>query len=63
MPNIWTHLLFGDEAMKAAGMSSWIEERKLRNLFYLGCQGPDFLFYHNFLPWKKDKTMNRIGSA
>jgi hypothetical protein len=32
MPNIWTHLLFGQ-------------------------------FYHQFLPWSKDKRMNRLGSA
>lgn len=63
MPNIWTHLLFGDESMNAVGLSSWIEDPKLRNLFHMGCQGPDFLFYHHFLPWQKDKMMNRIGSA
>jgi hypothetical protein len=29
----------------------------------LGCQGPDFLFYHNFWPWQRDKKMNQLGSA
>ncbi|UJF35884.1 zinc dependent phospholipase C family protein [Paenibacillus hexagrammi] len=62
MPNIWTHLIFGQELMKQLGHSSPMNDKQLRHIFSLGCQGPDFLFYHNFLPWKKEKTMNRLGS-
>lgn len=63
MPNIWTHLIFGDEVLKTQGLGEWIADPQHRNLFHMGCQGPDFLFYHHFLPWQKDKTMNKIGSA
>lgn len=48
MPNVWTHLLFGQEALAAAGLGRSIEEDRCRRLFNLGCQGPDFLFYHQF---------------
>lgn len=63
MPNIWTHLLFGQEVLKDTGLGRWLENRDTRNLFHLGCQGPDPLFYHRFQPWKKDKRMSRLGSA
>lgn len=80
MPNIWAHLLFGQEVLReageqAAGASGYAEPQErqalqrilerpaLLRLFNFGCQGPDFLFYHNFLPWKKDKKMERLGGA
>ncbi|OCT14414.1 hypothetical protein A8709_26780 [Paenibacillus pectinilyticus] len=62
MPNIWTHLIFGQKAMHELGHTSVLNDKQLRHIFSLGCQGPDFLFYHNFLPWKKDKTLNELGS-
>lgn len=62
MPNVWTHLLFGREVLNRIGESSLIEAPQHRNLFQMGCQGPDFLFYHNYLPWRKGKTMNKLGS-
>ncbi|TVX87152.1 zinc dependent phospholipase C family protein [Paenibacillus agilis] len=63
MPNIWTHMIFGQEVIKQAGLSSWIDNQSHSKWFNMGCQGPDFLFYHHFLPWKQDKTMNKVGSA
>lgn len=42
MPNVWTHLLFGQEALAAADLGRSIEEDRSRRLFNLGCQGPDF---------------------
>lgn len=63
MPNIWTHLIFGQQALQETGESGRIDEPLLKRLFNFGCQGPDFLFYHNYLPWKKNPTMNRLGSA
>jgi hypothetical protein len=62
LPNIWTHLIFGQELMKQLGHANMLNDRQLRQVFSLGCQGPDFLFYHNFLPWKKEKTLNQLGS-
>ncbi|WP_367812853.1 zinc dependent phospholipase C family protein [Paenibacillus sp. SI8] len=48
--------------MTDIGHSNILNDRQLRHVFSLGCQGPDFLFYHNFLPWQKDRTMNLLGS-
>ncbi|MGQ7888079.1 zinc dependent phospholipase C family protein [Paenibacillus sp. WC2504] len=62
MPNIWTHLIFGQELMEQLGHDQMLNDRQMRQVFSLGCQGPDFLFYHHFLPWKKDKTLNQLGS-
>ncbi len=63
MPNIWTHSLFGLELIKQSGQIVLLQDDGRKNLFRLGCQGPDFLFYHHFLPWQKDKTMSALGSA
>ena len=63
MPNIWAHFIFGQEVVKAVGGTSSLLQPPLRNVFNLGCQGPDFLFYHNYLPWKRDKRMTKLGSA
>lgn len=62
MPNIWTHLIFGQQLMDSLGKKPLLEPGRHTRIFNLGCQGPDFLFYHNYLPWKKDKHMNRLGS-
>ncbi len=32
-----------------------------RAAFLLGCQGPDMLFFHNYQPWRRDKTMFALG--
>lgn len=63
MPNVWTHLLFGREVLERIGEGDMIGDKRKRNLFQLGCQGPDFLFYHNYLPWNRGDVMNRLGSA
>ncbi|AZN42823.1 zinc dependent phospholipase C family protein [Paenibacillus albus] len=62
MPNIWTHFLFGQKCLQEIGETSLISAPHLERMFNMGCQGPDFLFYHNFLPWKKDPRMNLLGS-
>src|SRR6056297_606402 len=33
-----------------------------RDLFDLGCQGPDFFLYNGVSPWKKDKGIQKYGS-
>lgn len=60
MPNVWTHLIFGQKVLDTIGQSHLLTGTTT-NLFNLGCQGPDFLFYHNFWPWKKDKRLNELG--
>lgn len=63
MPNVWTHLLFGQEALDDARIAHWISPDSQKRMFNMGCQGPDFLFYHQFLPWQRNKVMNELGSA
>lgn len=50
MPDLWTHYFFAKQLKY---------ERRLEieqdDIYYLGAQGPDFLFYRAFEPWKKDK--------
>lgn len=62
MPNVWTHLIFGQKVLEALGEQQLIALPEQRRMFNMGCQGPDFLFYHHFLPWQKDKIMNKLGS-
>ena len=63
MPNIWTHFIYGQELMRKLGHDAMLQDSQLRRVFNLGCQGPDFLFYYHFLPWKRDKKMVPLGSA
>lgn len=62
MPNVWTHLIFGRELLKKMGRSDWLQSEQDQRVLHLGCQGPDFLFYHNFWPWTKDKRVIELGS-
>jgi hypothetical protein len=61
LPNIWTHMLFGEKLIQ-----DWKDQlppiEKHKPLFHLGCQGPDFLFYHHFLPWQRDRRMPQLGN-
>ncbi|WP_405110298.1 zinc dependent phospholipase C family protein [Paenibacillus sp. FSL K6-1217] len=63
MPNIWMHIEFGQQL--AGEFSSrfpclHLLEQQQR-LYNLGCQGPDFLLYHSFLPWSKDAGALHLG--
>ncbi|AZR74170.1 hypothetical protein BBF96_12655 [Anoxybacter fermentans] len=62
MPDIWAHILFGEEVISKIKdeMISWVEEYP--ELFRFACQGPDFFFYYRFLPWYRSKNVNIIGS-
>ncbi|MFS8512995.1 MAG: hypothetical protein LOD87_04670 [Planifilum fulgidum] len=59
MPYAWTHMIFGDTVLEKGGFPPPGDEK----MFHLGCQGPDFLFFHRFWPWVKDDRVNRLGSA
>ncbi|MDF2669672.1 MAG: hypothetical protein K0R67_1978 [Paenibacillus sp.] len=64
MPNIWTHYIFGEQLLDTVLPNAITQEKTaLRNLFRMGCQGPDLLFYHHFLPWQSSRGMPAIGSA
>lgn len=55
MPNIWMHLEYGQQlAEELQGEIACLADIKTSpELYQLGCQGPDILLYHSFLPWKK----------
>lgn len=63
MPTTWAHLIFGQEVLQRLSHQDLIHESHLRNVFNLGCQGPDLLFYRNFQPWKRNKDMFQLGNA
>lgn len=62
MPNIWAHIQFGREVVGEGALSRLAENPEWKRAFQLGCQGPDFLFYHRFLPWQPSTALNRLGS-
>jgi len=64
MPNLVTHYLCGLEAIKN------IENEKCReliikhqNVFNLGLQGPDILFYYGIWPWSAKVDLPNIGQV
>lgn len=61
MPNLWAHIIFGEQVLEEAGQAKLTAQPELKQLYNLGCQGPDFLLYHNFYPWKKDTRMSELG--
>ncbi|MBD2872017.1 zinc dependent phospholipase C family protein [Paenibacillus arenilitoris] len=62
MPNVWAHLIFGQLVLEQIGEASMLRTDEQKNMFNLGCQGPDFLFYDRFLPWQKSAALNRMGT-
>ncbi|WP_349409559.1 zinc dependent phospholipase C family protein [Pseudalkalibacillus sp. SCS-8] len=54
MPNVWTHILFGERVLDKTGIIELTEETT--PYFNFGTQGPDPFFYHNFWPWKSSKV-------
>lgn len=63
MPNIWTHFLFGRELANRVGLREATATPEWQRAYQLGCQGPDFLFYHRFLPWQSGAGMPELGTA
>jgi hypothetical protein len=59
MPNVWTHIVFGEKVVKEAGFSDLSDE--LKPYLRLGAQGPDPFFYHYFWPWYKKKPVTEVG--
>jgi len=62
LPNIWTHNWFGDKVAELSKLYELPTDPHTRNIFHLGCQGPDFLFYHRFFPWQGNSNMNKLAS-
>lgn len=65
MPNIITHKIFAEEVLrhiKHPQIQKVIEEHL--QLYYIGSNGPDFLFFYHAKPWEalKNHEPNQIGS-
>ena len=62
MPDIWTHILCGQDVVASMTEGNWKEILKSREkIFNLGCQGPDIFLYNDFWPWIKEKRGPNIG--
>lgn len=65
MPNIITHKIFAQEVLKDLRKQD-IKEIIVRHpqIFYIGSNGPDFLFFYHSKPWEayKSHSLNRLGS-
>ncbi|MCX7842100.1 MAG: zinc dependent phospholipase C family protein [Clostridia bacterium] len=64
MPNFFTHCLCGEKTLEL------LEDEKLRqvilshrNVFTLGAQGPDILFYYRIWPWTDSMDVDKFGEA
>lgn len=62
MPNIWAHIQFGREALAERHPAEEDADHAWKRAFQLGCQGPDFLFYHHFFPWQPASPLYALGS-
>ena len=64
MPGLITHYLCGDETIKNL---SNVELKdlllKYRQVFNLGTQGPDILFYYRVWPWSNNDGVSAIGDT
>ena len=65
MPNIITHKIFAEEVLKKLSkkdIATIIEKHP--QIYYIGSNGPDFLFFSHVKPWEvmKKHTLNHLGS-
>jgi hypothetical protein len=54
MPAYLTHRAAGERVLETVSVPHL-------SAFYLGCQGPDMLFFHNYQPWRRDKSAFELG--
>lgn len=63
MPDMWTHILCGNEALEALADSRYKALlQHYRKLFNFGTQGPDFLYYYHLWSLFKSAEARRYGS-
>lgn len=64
MPNLVTHYLCGIESIKLLQNKSCKELiKKNQNVYNLGTQGPDILFYYGIWPWSLKAENPKIGTT
>lgn len=56
MPAYLTHRVAGEKVLDR--LLGAVEDKKA---FYLGCQGPDMLFFRDFQPWRAPRKSMRLG--
>lgn len=61
MPNIWAHILFGEEVLSAMKGEEITAAMARPDLFRLACQGPDLFFYYRFWPWLQSNGIDNIA--
>lgn len=66
MPNIITHKIFAETVMQRCAnndVKALLEKHS--QLFGIGANGPDFLFFYHMRPWEmmKEHSLNHIGST
>ena len=61
MPDIFTHILNGIESLKGISEPEKDAILGLKEIFYLGCMGPDMFMYHDFYPWLKNRSASELG--
>lgn len=65
MPNIITHKIFAEEVLKKLPKKDIVDLiLRHQQIYYIGCNGPDFLFFYHLKPWEmlKKHDLNKIGS-
>ncbi|WP_018751285.1 zinc dependent phospholipase C family protein [Paenibacillus sanguinis] len=64
MPALWMHIEYGQQlAAEFRELLPFLSDLHLqRELYQLGCQGPDFLLFHGFLSWRKSSSMTLLGN-
>jgi hypothetical protein len=56
MPAYLTHRVAGEKVLN--NLPGAVKDK---NAFYLGCQGPDMLFFRDFQPWRAPRKSMRLG--
>ena len=59
MPAYLTHRVAGERVLSKRKELCPAHEAA----FFLGCQGPDIMFFHNYQPWRPSKAGMRLGIA
>ncbi len=58
MPAAIVHYLHSDKVLK--NIDTKISNKRA---YYLGAQGPDFLFCHRYFPWMKGESLEKLGNT
>ncbi len=60
MPSLYTHASFGEQVLTELNEETRIKIEPYKDLFFIGLQGPDILFYYKM---PKKNAINQLGHA